>query len=188
MASILNHTNRSNVPRPGTLGQIIKDIRISHWSDVDFCSKWSFSNGTYDSFYFTRDCKKTLATRLFYTGSVKDFLNDPNLYISALLEGFRSEHLSHLIEDIFSARLTSDFVAGQSTKLSHEYEHCGDYSFESAINNKLGLTLATLLDVISHNTLQLLAGREDRECSHTKINNNQNFCDLLLPTISEMEN
>lgn len=70
------------------------------WDDVDFCSKWSFSHGTYESFYFTRDCKKTLSTRLFYSGSVIPFLNNTDLYISALLEGLRSEHISILLEDI----------------------------------------------------------------------------------------
>lgn len=70
------------------------------WDDVDFCSKWSFSCGTYESFYFTRDCKKTLSTRLFYSGSVIPFLNNTDLYISALLEGLRSEHISILLEDI----------------------------------------------------------------------------------------
>jgi len=85
---ILAVTNRGNVANNGTLGQIIKEIRMSSWDDVDFCSKWSFSNGTYDSFYFTRDCRKTLSTRLFYSGKLAQFLNSADLYVSALLEGF----------------------------------------------------------------------------------------------------
>jgi hypothetical protein len=81
---------------------------MSKWDDVDFCSKWSFSDGNYDSFYFTRDCCKTLSTRLFYSGRLVPFLNDPDLYVSALMEGFESEHLSRLIEDIFVSRLTKN--------------------------------------------------------------------------------
>lgn len=111
-ATILKYTNRDNKPRPGTLGQIIKDIRLANWDDIDFCSKWSFSANTYESFYFTRDCKKTLATRLFYSGKLIPFLNNPDLYVSALLEGFRSEHVSRLIEDILTARLTGPFQPG----------------------------------------------------------------------------
>lgn len=85
---------------------------MANWDDVDFCSKWSFSHNTYDSFYFTRDCKKTLSTRLFYSGKLIPFLNNPNLYVSALIEGFTSEHISVLIEDILTSRLTSDYIQG----------------------------------------------------------------------------
>lgn len=125
--TILQFTNRDNNPRIGTLGQIIKDIRLSKWDDIDFCSKWSFSNNTYESFYFTRDCKKTLATRLFYSGKLIRFLNDSNLYVSALMEGFESEHISWLIEDILKSRLTNVFTPGQSQLLNHSYERCGQY-------------------------------------------------------------
>lgn len=96
---------------------------------MDFCSKWSFSDNTYDSFYFTRDCKKTLSTRLFYSGTLIQFLNDPNLYVSALLEGFSSEHVSELLEDILKSRLTGEYVQGLSHHLRHTFEECGSYKY-----------------------------------------------------------
>lgn len=106
--SILKHTARSNSPVPNTLGQIVKEIRLSRWDDVDFCSKWSFSNGSYGSFKLSRDCYKTLATRLFYSGTNKLFLDNPDLYVDALYQGFKSEHLSLLLEDLLISRKKSN--------------------------------------------------------------------------------
>jgi len=56
-------TSRSNDPEPVGLGQIIKEINIRNWDDIEFCSKWSFSDGSYDSFSVTRDVEKALLTR-----------------------------------------------------------------------------------------------------------------------------
>lgn len=57
------NTHTSNIAVQKGLGQIVKEINIRCWDDVEFCSKWSFSNGSYDSFGLTRDVQKALLTR-----------------------------------------------------------------------------------------------------------------------------
>jgi len=62
----------------------------------------------------TRDVQKALQTRQYYNGDNNLFRNDPDKYVSALLEGFESEHLSTLMEDIFRSRIVSKFHSGMS--------------------------------------------------------------------------
>lgn len=67
------------------------------------------------------------------------FRASPDAYVSALLEGFQSEHLSSLMEDIFRARLSGSFQAGLSKMFTYKFEEGGDYEWESEINQKLDI-------------------------------------------------
>lgn len=58
-----DNTLTSNTPLAKGLGQIVKEINVRSWDDIEFCSKWSFSKGSYDSFGLTRDVQKALLTR-----------------------------------------------------------------------------------------------------------------------------
>lgn len=61
--AILANTHRKNVDEEIALGQVIKEVKVSEWYDIEFCSKWSFAINGYEDFYLTRDCQRTLNTR-----------------------------------------------------------------------------------------------------------------------------
>lgn len=53
-----------------------------------------------------RDVKKIFTTRQYYTKQNKHILTHPILHPLAILEGLKTEKISHLIEDILEARIS----------------------------------------------------------------------------------
>lgn len=53
----------------------------------------------------TRDVSKLLLTKQYYNRSNAHILKDPMLHRTAILEGFKSEEVSHLIEDMLLATI-----------------------------------------------------------------------------------
>lgn len=47
-----------------------------------------------------RDYSKLVNTKQFYTGSNEIIFTDPGLHCQAILDGVKSEHASHLLEDL----------------------------------------------------------------------------------------
>jgi len=54
----------------------------------------------------SRDVYKMLTTRQYYTAKNNFILKYPGLHCKAILDGFKTEGLSRLIEDILKARLS----------------------------------------------------------------------------------
>lgn len=51
-----------------------------------------------------RDVRKILTTRQYYTKQNKHILRNPYLYVKALYDGFQTEKVSRLMEQILLAR------------------------------------------------------------------------------------
>jgi hypothetical protein len=94
--------------------------------------------------------EKALQTRLFYSGNNSLFLSNGDLYVSALLEGFRSEHLSRLVEDIFTSRL-KEYTPGLSALFPYKFESGGSYESEDMINSRLSISISDLYRIIVKN-------------------------------------
>lgn len=63
---IKSMTSQTNEPGIVGIGQIVKDMTVREWWNIDFCSKNSFHVGNTNSYfgwYLTRDVKKALTTR-----------------------------------------------------------------------------------------------------------------------------
>jgi len=82
------------------LGQCVPEITIGEVQDVDFCSKWSLSNGGMSEWVLIRDPKKLLLTKQFYSKKNAQLLNNPYLHRLAIYQGFKTEAVSHLLEDL----------------------------------------------------------------------------------------
>jgi hypothetical protein len=59
----LRHTARDSNGQCA-IGQVVKTVSVGDFNTAEFCSKWFFSDGTV---YATRDYRKTLLTRQFYS-------------------------------------------------------------------------------------------------------------------------
>lgn len=67
--------------------------------ETAFCSKWSWSTGNIDEWWFCRDVVKTFTTKQYFTGNNKHMLHCPALHRFAIYWGIRTECLSVLAED-----------------------------------------------------------------------------------------
>lgn len=83
------------------LGQCVKEISIGPFWDIEFCSKWSFTtDGGLEGWKMCRDVNKIITQKQMFTGSNMHILGNPVLHRLAILVGFKSEKLSHVIEDM----------------------------------------------------------------------------------------
>lgn len=83
---------------------MVKKVEKGDLSQIDFCSKWAFGN-TVASLNLVRDVDKLLSTRQYYAKQNRQFVSHPGLHAKAILEGFKADKVSHLIEDILSVRV-----------------------------------------------------------------------------------
>lgn len=94
---------------------------------MDFCSKWAFGHSV-DTLNLIRDVDKTLSTRQYYGKQNRTFVSHPGLHAKAILEGFKADKISHLIEDILEIRvagygLPEKYNAEGLKHLSDKYRH-----------------------------------------------------------------
>jgi len=146
------------------LGQCFTGIEVKPWWDVEFCSKWAFSStGLVSDWHFYRDVKKALATKQYYTKNNALLLKRPAIHAEALFQGMVSEQVSGLVEDLFYYRVLSlngrlvnnrETLAYFNDRLRFEFssEDTG-YSDEDAINERLGLSIINLLQVLDSGVL-----------------------------------
>jgi len=107
-AAVLSNTARTKKNDPLSLGQSVPYVTIGEFYDMDFCSKWSSSpDGTVENWHFCRDVSKVLSTKRYYTGKTAEILQCPRLHAEAKLSGFKSEHVSRLVEDIMQVQVDS---------------------------------------------------------------------------------
>lgn len=69
------------------LGQVVTDITLGGVFDIEFCSKWFFTNGTMDTIGVYRDVSKLFMTRNEYTGYNPFIRNNPSLHALAIYKG-----------------------------------------------------------------------------------------------------
>jgi len=104
--TILENSSRDTKNRKIGLGQCIKEIQIGKFYEIEFCSKWSDSkDGTLESWTMCRSVKKLMTTKQYFTGQNKHILSDPWLHRKAILDGFESEKVSRLVEDMLTVQL-----------------------------------------------------------------------------------
>lgn len=165
IAALSSRTNRNEVPTaPIGLGQCIKRVDRGEWYELDFCSKWCQGTSTND-FHLTRDVKKILVTKLFYTKKNQLLLTRPAVHARAIYEGFKSEKVSRLVEDILQFRyqmfgdsVTEEegldfFKANYYSQITFDAEN--GYSAEEEVNSRLGLSLKDLFDLVDTRKLNL---------------------------------
>jgi len=73
------------------LGQRVKVVHSGRFWEIEFLSKWSFSDGTLEGWMMCRDLKKIMSKKQFFTGHNKQMLHHPWLHRTAILEGLESE-------------------------------------------------------------------------------------------------
>nr|WPR18083.1 MAG: hypothetical protein [Crogonang virus 25] len=182
------------------LGQVIKDIRISEWWDIDFCSKWAFTcDGTIGSWRFYRDQRKAISTKHWYVGNNMAIITNPSLHAKALLDGVLHEHSSGLVEDFFRFRARDYerkdrcvFTKAQEKTLIHNWRVASQrvewinndhrYNDEVAINNKLGLSVVNFLQFVESGMIGLGCTEEVASTINFRINATN------IPIINEEEN
>lgn len=101
--TILRCTSRGDDGQLG-LGQRIKEVYSGGLQSIDFCSKWAFGAQISD-LQLTRDIAKCLNTRQYYGKQNKEIVRHPGLHAQAIRQGFLSEKVSHLIQDILQLRV-----------------------------------------------------------------------------------
>jgi len=85
----------------------VTDLSIGEFYEIDFCSKISHSvDGTIANWHFTRDPLKVLQTKQYVTSSNLQLLKNPFLHRKAIYEGFRSEKVSKLVEDMLLVQMS----------------------------------------------------------------------------------
>lgn len=172
-ASILRNSSRTKgslaQPVLSGLGQCVKTVLVTPWSDFDFCSKWSVGSHTGD-FDTVRDVDKLLYTKLYYSKQNQHILRNPCLHAKAIYDGFSTEGVSHLIEDILYWRLRRLELAYGSVNyeefdlstVSDRFKVCytdeDKYKIENVINEKVGVDLVSLFSVYNDYILNVAFG------------------------------
>jgi hypothetical protein len=95
--AILDATSRAK-DRASSVGQCVTEAILSHYTDAEFCSKWFFSTGS--DVILTRDYRKLLATKQYYSKKNAALLGNPALHRKAVLRGLETERASALLEDL----------------------------------------------------------------------------------------
>lgn len=142
------------------LGQCVPEISTSRIDGIDFCSKWVFSDAKdATTVWMCRDGRKLLLTRNHYTGNNAWIRARPELHAAAIRAGFESEKVSRVVEDILYLRCPIDIDLELAKKISERvrYSFSGekDYRFEEQYNERLGVSLCTVYDMILGNSLNV---------------------------------
>lgn len=112
---MLTTARDKNDQNPIGLGQIVAEVKVGEFYEVDFCSKWSVcEGGDIANWHFYRDLSKAILTKQYYTKKNSEFVTNPWLHTLALLTGAEVEAASRLLVDIF--KLRHDRLSKYSTK------------------------------------------------------------------------
>jgi len=98
----LTHTKTDEVSKG--LGQCIKELKISEWWDMDFCSKKCFYKD--GKWIICRDGSKIWKEKMEYVGKLETFHREPERHVMAMADSAASELKSDLIQEFFGHRLT----------------------------------------------------------------------------------
>jgi len=152
-------------------GQCIPDIFVGKFWEVEFCSKWSFA--PYDDitqWKMCRDVGKLFRTKQYYRKSNELLHCCPFLHKFAMLEGFASEGVSVLVEDLLRvqlSRLEKPDVTEEKMRRAIEgfdmilHAQCDQkYTMEAYVDHRLGWTANTLLNLISRDVILGSRGEE----------------------------
>lgn len=151
----------------------MKEVFVREWWDIDFCSKWAFvtDKTNINTWTLTRDFKKAICTKMYYTRKNNVIHNNPYIHALALYDCVKAEKCSRLLEALFRIRirhlkrfnqhLTQDVIDSAKATVMSSYKQyylsdCPDnYAFEDQINERMGLTFGSLYQVAIGNLLDL---------------------------------
>lgn len=105
--SILKLTSRKNDNVKIGLGQVVTDVIISDYWNIDFCSKWFFveNRNSIESWTCCRDLSKALTQKMYYSGKNSTLHSYPHIHAKALLDCVKYESASKLLENIMTVRM-----------------------------------------------------------------------------------
>lgn len=86
------------------LGQCIKEIKVSHCLDMDFCSKVCFGS-SWSEWVLLRDAAKAWREKLSYVGSNREFHLFPERHVVAMRASAKAEVNCPILDDFYSSRL-----------------------------------------------------------------------------------
>lgn len=113
-------------PRVHGLGQCIKEVKVSEWWDMDFCSKLChFEN---DKWTISRDGSKLWTEKMDYIGKLEDFHREPERHVAAMLASVKCE-LNHPV--------TIEFMRHRLTKISQILQASNPSGENAALNARV---------------------------------------------------
>jgi hypothetical protein len=95
------HTGTDDVSKG--LGQCIKEMKVSDWWDMDFCSKRCYLQG--DDWIICRDGSKIWKEKMEYVGKLDIFHKEPERHLMAMADSATAEVPSRLIDEFYRHRL-----------------------------------------------------------------------------------
>lgn len=104
--NITDYTARNKKHQVIGLGQVVSQVDVGEFWEVEFCSKKSATtDGTLGTWKMFRDLRKVMTKKQYTNSRNLTFLYRPEVYLGALLYSLRLEKLSSLVECIRSASL-----------------------------------------------------------------------------------
>lgn len=116
--AVLQNTSRDNLT-PSPLGQIVKSVDYGPLETAEFCSKWFFL--VQGKLVATRDLRKVLATKQFYSRKNQHLLRNPHLHRLAILQGLHSESASKLLEAMIDASVATHVASATDQDVIDAY-------------------------------------------------------------------
>lgn len=107
LRTVWQYTHNVNEVIQKGLGQIVKDVFVTPWWKIDFCSKHAVHVGnteTYDGWYLTREPKKALTTRNYVPKQHPLFKDRGYLYNEAISYSIKTELPIPFFEDVANLR------------------------------------------------------------------------------------
>jgi len=89
--AILRLTTRDKRPQIVGLGQCVVSVKVGAFWETEFCSKWSYSTGDLDEWWWCRDVTKTFTTKQHFSGNNAHMLRNPHLHRFAIYWGLAKE-------------------------------------------------------------------------------------------------
>lgn len=108
------------------IGQCIKEIKISQWWDIDFCSKICELTDTWALY---RDAAKCWRQKMIYTGPLEQFHCEPERHVISLALNAEAEISCALLREFYIHRLQTiktQCLAEALTRRAHRISHAID--------------------------------------------------------------
>lgn len=116
--SIQKYTSTDTEEAKKGIGQCIKEWKVSDWWDIDFCSKHCEYS---DQWAVYRDARKCWMEKMFYSGSVEQFHQEPERHLISMAIGQKIEIGCEALEQFYNERIlrVRDTLAQHDKRVAH---------------------------------------------------------------------
>lgn len=143
------------------LGQVVKEVFINEWWNIDFCSKYAVHEGNRDTnvgWYLFRDPIKAFKTKHFLLDTNPLFKDRPSYYVAAIGYSLKTELPIQYIRDLVDIRIAkhkNNLLPEHTLRTIADLEHYWPHkpkikpqhhnSVQHAILSKVGVGYGSLI-------------------------------------------